>query len=219
MKMLMKTCGKIMFFCPIHDQLRTHVDHDKQSKEKAVKNTRSNCGARYLLSSNQSKRVHLSVQSRQLIKSCGSGATRANGRTLLDVFHPSWKPNLLMICFISLWKDFADVSWILQVSWLVVAFFVVDVVVSTTDLCRDYGFFSNPSLDDIPFDALLLWILFQSKSWRNALRCAAICCNYWHSLVAEITRRWLDGDSDIGDFENAEMLSFNWKQKELVTTV
>ena len=88
-----------MFFCPIHDQLRTLVVHDKQSKEKVVKNKRSNCGARYLLSSNQSKRVHLSVQSRQLIKSCGSGATRANDRTFLDVFHPSWKSHLLMICW------------------------------------------------------------------------------------------------------------------------
>ena len=46
-----------MFFCPIHDQLRTLLDHDKLSKEKAVENTFKLCGARFLLSSKQSKRA------------------------------------------------------------------------------------------------------------------------------------------------------------------
>ena len=63
-------------------------------------------------------------------------------------------------------------------------------------------------------DSFLIQVLVQCPSMR---------CNMLQ-LLTLVRRRdhaagWLHGDSDIGDFGNAEMLSFNWKQKELVPTV
>ena len=49
-------------------------------------------------------------------------------------------------------------------SRLVVALFAVDGVISLTDLFRDYGFFSNPSLGAIPFDALQYVAIIDTRS-------------------------------------------------------
>ena len=164
-----------MFFCPIHNQLKTLLDHNKLSKEEAVENTHSNCGAHTpprwcaLIFIKQTKQTcsHLSIQSRQLIKPSQISLLwepcylrQRSYEVLLDVFHPSRKPSLLMICFMSLSLSLRGLQFRCQLDSR------LNVLISCSTFRRRWccihnrpvsriWIFSNPSLVAMPFDALL----------------------------------------------------------------
>ena len=156
-----------LFFCPIHDQLRTLLDHDKPSKEKVVENTHSNCGTHtpssvvrviFCQATKANVLHHLSVQSRQLINPSQISLLwerryprQRPYEVLSDVFHPSRKPSLLMICFMCLSLSLRGLQFRCQLDSR------PNDLISCSTFRRRWCCIHNRPVSR-------LWILFQSKS-------------------------------------------------------
>ena len=152
-----------MFFCPIHDQLRTLVDHDKQSKEKAVKNTRSNCGAH-----TPPRWCALSFV-KQPKRTCPPLSPEpSTDQVLWERRYPRQRPYAFG-CL----PSFSETKFthdLLHISLRDLRRCQLDfpsVLISCSTFRRRWCCIHNRPVSR-------LWILFQSKSWRNALRCAAV---------------------------------------------
>ena len=142
-------------------------------QRKNVENTHSNCGTHTpstmvrVISKRAPSPLSPEPSTDQPLSSfppMGAALPAPTSCTLLDVFHPSWKPSLLMICFMCLSLSLRGLQFRCQLDSR------PNDLISCSTFRRRWCCTHNRPVSRI-------WILFQSKSWHNALRYAAIYCN------------------------------------------